>query len=99
MKILGQRLLVEQTLTRKNDLLYMGKNEEDNFETSYEIIGLGQLTEEQKSNVKIGDKPVFGKYVDFSALRLISKTPDVVVANIIVNYDDIVAIDNQGEIE
>lgn len=94
-RILGNRVLIEQIMTKKeSNLILTAKQKEDteNFETERKVImvGLGVNKEE----IEVGDIPVFGKYAVEDSIKIVSKTDDVLVAHLVMNVDNIVGIDN-----
>lgn len=94
-RILGNRVLIEQIMTKKeSNLILTAKQKEDteNFEIERKVImvGLGVNKEE----IEVGDIPVFGKYAVEDSIKIVSKTDDVLVAHLVMNVDNIVGIDN-----
>lgn len=93
MKVLGKRVLIEQTLTKKESKIIMaGKNNEDSFNTSYKVLALGP--ECPTDEIKIGDIPIFGKYGEPQSIKILEKSEEKMIAHIIVPYDDIIGIED-----
>ena len=94
-KILGNRVLIEQIMTKKeSNLILTAKQKEDteNFEIERKVIMVGRGV--NKEEIEVGDIPVFGKYAVEDSIKIISKTEDVLVAHLVMHVDNIVGIDN-----
>lgn len=94
-RILGNRVLIEQIMTKKeSSLILTAKQKEDteNFEIERKVIMVGLGVNEQE--IEVGDIPVFGKYAVEDSIKIVSKTDDVLVAHLVMNVDNIVGIDN-----
>ena len=95
MKVLGNRLLIEQTMIRKTALLVTSKDQAalDNFDVTRRIIEISTTAE--PTELKVGDNPIFGKFSEPSALSITEKSHEKIVSLMIYNLDDIVGIDDE----
>ena len=96
MKVIGKRLLVEQTMTKKKSAIHrLEKTKEETTDVTFKIlqIGTGCPVED---NVKIGDIPIFSKHVVFEGTKLISGSEEggEAILHTIVYYDDLIGIDD-----
>lgn len=94
MKVLGNRVLVEQIMTKKKSALVSlnaKKDSEENFDIKKIIIGLGPDVDTDR--IAIGDIPIFGKYAEPAAIKVLSKDDNEVKAHLIMDYDNIVGIE------
>ena len=98
MKVLGRRVLVEQVMVEKKSSIIIPEAQkksgkpEDNYEVTFTIIQVGDECPE--GNINVGDKPIFGKYVDFNGVKVVEKSKEKEVLHVIVGYDDIIGIDD-----
>lgn len=97
MKVLGKRVLVEQKMTEKKSLLIVPDNvtQEEKFDFKFTVLQLGD--ECPTDLLKVGDSPVFAKYVQFHATKVVKKDAKEMIVHVIVHYDDIAAIDNEED--
>lgn len=93
MYVLDHFILVKQVMKKKYGaiIVEMATNKEDAFNYSFEVVQLGSECEKK---IKIGDHPIFSKYVQFSGLKIIDKTEEGMISLIIVHENDVIAIDN-----
>ena len=98
MKVLGRRVLVEQVMVEKKSSIIIPESQkktgkpEDNYEVTFSIIQIGNDVPE--GLIEVGDKPIFGKYVDFNGVKVIEKSKEKEVLHVIVGFDDIIGIDD-----
>lgn len=93
-KVLGNRVLVEQTMTKKVSKIVLTKDQQanpDNFEIERKVIMLGDEVEPGK--IEVGDIPVFGKYATEDSIKIISKDDEKMVAHLVMHVENIVGID------
>lgn len=91
-KVLGNRVLIEQIMTKKeSSLLLTDKQKQDtqNFDIERKIIMLG----DEVTTVDLGDIPIFSKYGEPEAVMIISKDDDKMVSHIIMSVEDIVGLE------
>lgn len=94
MKVLGKRVLIEQTMVRKKSALLLENkdpNSIDNFDMSQKIIQVG--SDCPIGEINEGDTPILGKYSEPSAVKVIEKSQDKMITHIIMDYDNIVGVD------
>ena len=101
MKIIGNRVLVEQTSVKNESLIIMTeKNKGSDLIITFKVLQLGNECPTGEGHVKVGDIPIFSENVTFSGHKTISvdKKPNgeviKLVAHTIVYYDDIIATEN-----
>jgi hypothetical protein len=101
MKIIGKRVLVEQTSTKNESLIIMSeKNKGSDLIITFKVLQLGNECPTEKGHVKVGDIPIFSEHVTFSGHKAISvdkkSNGEVIklVAHTIVYYEDIIATEN-----
>lgn len=94
MKVLGRRVLIEQTMIRKVSVLVSSKdpNSIDNFDITQKVIGIGN--DVPADTIEIGDTPILGKYSEPSAVKVIEKNDNKMISHIIMDYDNICGIDD-----
>lgn len=94
MRVVGTRVLIEQTMTKKKSAIILTKNakQEEKFDVDFKIIQIGD--EVPAGKFAVGEKPIFGKYVDFHGVKVISKEEEKEVIHCIVGYEDIIGIDD-----
>lgn len=97
MKVLGNRVLVEQTSTRKQSAIHMiGENNNTQvFDIEFKIIGLGD--EVQLNKFAIDDKIVINQHAHPNPIKQIKKTENESIYHLIVYVEDIEAILEEGE--
>jgi len=98
MKVLGRRVLVEQLMVKKETKIItsrVGEENPDEFDSSYKVLQLGDDC--PKDIIKVGDIPVFGKYVDFSGIKVIERSNNRMVSHVIVPFDDIIGIEDAAQ--
>lgn len=95
MEVLGARVLVEQVMIQKERAVIMPNqaNQEDKFDVTFSVLQLGDGCPKD-TKLKVGDKPIFGKYVDFHGVKVVEKATKKEVLHVIVMYDDIIGIDD-----
>jgi hypothetical protein len=98
MKIIGKRVLIEQTSIKNESLIIMTeKNKGSDLVITFKVLQLGSECPEGKKEVEVGDTPIFSEHVTFSGHKTIdvTKAPNgevtKLVAHTIVYYDDIIA--------
>jgi hypothetical protein len=101
MKIIGNRVLVEQTSTKSESLIIMTeKNKGNDLIITFKVLQLGNECPTGEGHVKVGDTPIFSEHVSFSGHKTIdvTKAPNgevtKLIAHTIVYYDDIIATEN-----
>ena len=95
MKVLGRRVLIEQLMVEKQQAIILpgsAKNEEK-YDVTFTVLQLGDECPKD-ATLKVGDKPIFGKYVDFNGVKVVEKSKEKEVLHVIVGYDDIIGIDD-----
>ena len=95
MKVLGNRILVEQTMTKKKSALVAlnaKKDSEENFDVKRVVIQVGP--EVPSDVIKVGDIPIFGKYADPAAIKILNKDDNGMLAHLVMEYENIVALDD-----
>lgn len=93
-KVLGNRVLVEQIMTKKKSSLVLTpdqKTDPDNFEIERKVIMLGDEVEEGK--IAIGDIPVFGKYGEADSIKIISKDDNKMISHLVMHVENIVGLE------
>jgi co-chaperonin GroES (HSP10) len=94
-KPLGNRVLVEQVMIKKQSLIIKPGNageQASEFDIYFKVLALGESVPEN-SQLNVGDIPIFAKYVDLGTMKIIEKTEKGLMSHIIVHYDDIAGID------
>lgn len=94
MKVIGRRVLVEQTMTKKQTkIILTGKSApEETFDITFKVLQLGEECPE--GIINIGDVPIFTKHVDFHGAKIIEEVKDVkTVLHTIVFYDEIIGVE------
>ncbi len=93
MKVLGRYVLVEQIATKKSMKILISdvSDEKEKFDFHYKILKVGA---DCKYNLKKGDIPIFSQHVTFQNVKVLEKTDDRLVVNIVVYEEDIIAIEN-----
>jgi hypothetical protein len=95
MKVLGKKVLIEQTMTKKESkiiLMNKDKKDEETFDTTFKVIQMG--SECPVGEVAVGDTPIFSKYVDFHGAKVIEEVKDKkVIIHTIVHFEDIIGIE------
>ena len=101
MKIIGNRVLVEQTSVKKESkIILTDKSKEQGLEITFKVIQLGNECPVGDGHVKVGDIPIFSEHVTFSGHKTITvdKKPNgeviKLIAHTIVYYEDIIATEN-----
>ena len=98
MKIIGKRVLVEQTSVKKDSkIILTEKSKEQGIAVSFKVLKLGNECPKGEGHVEVGDIPVFSESVTFDGFKMITteKAPNGevlrAVAHTVVWYDDIIA--------
>ena len=101
MKIIGNRVLVEQTSVKNESVIIMTeKNKGSDLIITFKVLQLGNECPTGEGHVKVGDIPVFTEHVTFDGHKMVTldKAPNgevlKAVAHTVVYYDDIVATEN-----
>lgn len=94
MKVLGNRILVEQVMTRKSTLIQANikKDAEENFDIKRVVLQVGP--DVPPGTIEVGDIPIFGKYAEPTSVKIFEKSDQVVKALLVMEYENIVAIDD-----
>lgn len=98
MIVLGKRVLIEQTATRKKSAIHVLGNKEDAniFDISFKILKLGDnLPEGHK--LKVGDEVVLGRHSQPNPIKEVLNTNDKTVFLLIAHYEDIEGIYEKGD--
>lgn len=98
MKIIGKRVLVEQTSVKKDSkIILTEKSKEQGIAVTFKVLQLGNECPVGEGHVEVGDIPVFSESVTFDGFKMITteKAPNgevlKAVAHTVVWYDDIIA--------
>lgn len=93
MKVLGSRILVEQTMTRKSSIIQANVklDSEENFDIKRVVLQVGPNV--PPDTIEVGDIPIFGKYAEPASIKIFEKTDKVMKALLVMEYENIVAID------
>lgn len=98
-QVLGNRVLVEQIMIRKKSkIIVPGKDEvnPDQFDIYFKVIDIGDGVPKD-TKLQVGSIPIFAKYVDLGTMKILEKSNEKMISNIIVHYDDIAGIDEPDE--
>lgn len=93
-KVLGNRVLVEQIMTKKNSKLLLTPDQQtnpDHFDIERKIIMIGD--EVAANRLEIGDIPVFSKYGEADSIKIISKTDEKMISHLVMHVENIVGLD------
>lgn len=96
MRVLGKRILVEQTMKKKQSFIHkLEKTKEENVDITFKIIQVG-IDCPKEDNIKVGDIPIFSKHVTFEGAKVVSGSVEKgnAVLHTIVFYDDLIGIDD-----
>ena len=95
MKVLGSRILVEQTMTRKSSIIQANVklDSEENFDIKRIVLQVGPNV--PPDTIEVGDIPIFGKYAEPASIKIFEKTDKVMKALLVMEYENIVAIDDE----
>lgn len=93
MILFNKHVLVEQIMTKKESqiILDAGSDDREKFNFEFKVTNVA----EDCDNIKIGDNPLFVEHVRFQGLKVIEKTDEKMIAEVIVHEDDIIAIENE----
>ena len=107
MKVVGERVLVEQILTKKQSKIILtesdrNKNKEMGFDAKFTVLQLGNKCPKGEGEIQVGDNPIFSKNVTFEGVKVIEEKKEAgqlvkSVAHVIVHYEDILGADNEQE--
>tara|TARA_R110000796_G_scaffold231853_8_gene349954 strand:+ start:7246 stop:7575 length:330 start_codon:yes stop_codon:yes gene_type:complete len=100
MKVLGNRILIEQKMTSKKSQLLLPDTvaDKEKFDFAFKVLQVGpQCPTNEADRIVVGDTPVFSQYVNFQGTKLIHKDDAGMIVHVIVVYDDIIAIDNDQD--
>ena len=102
MRVTGNRVLIEQVSVRKKVVIKTLKDDDEaNFNISFEIkqIGANALEQAKLDKVGEGDFPILGQYTNMLATSVIHTDANkVYVMHHIINYDDIIGIDEKNPV-
>lgn len=98
MKILGNRVLIEQTeIIKDTKIIQLDKNKRDNYIVTFKVLQLGTECPTGPNELAVGDKPIMSSNVTYEGIKVISEEKDPItklvkktVVNAIVYYEDIV---------
>ena len=98
MQVFGKRILVESTRTKKKatvDLILPGnvKNQDDVYDYVFKVIQVGpDCPTEGPNMIAVGDTPIFGKYCEPAAVKMVEKDEkkDIMIVHSVYHLDDIV---------
>ena len=95
MKVLGKRVLIEQTMKKKKSAILLPEtvSDKERFEFSFKVLQIGPDCPED--TLEIGDNVIFATHMQFIATKVIEKSEDFMRIHSIVHYDDIAAVDNE----
>jgi hypothetical protein len=94
MKVIGARVLVEETMTKKRSKIITLDNKDPNtFDVDMIILALGNGCPKD-TIVKPGDIPILESFTDTNTKKIIEATKNKVVTQFIVNYENIAGIDD-----
>lgn len=95
MRVLGERVLIEQVMTEKQSkiILPKGAKKEEGFDVTFKVLQVGD--EVPAGKMVEGDAPVFSKHVQFDGVKKVEDTATKKIMHVIVHYEDIIAIDNE----
>ena len=75
MKIIGNRVLIEQTSVKNESLIIMTeKNKGSDLIITFKVLQLGNECPREEGHVKVGDIPIFSENVTFSGHKTIDVT-------------------------
>ena len=103
MKVVGERVLVEQILTKKqSSLIITGSDKNMGFDAKFTVLQLGSKCPKGEGEIQVGDNPIFSKNVTFEGVKVIEEKKEAgqlvkSVAHVIVHYEDILGADNEQE--
>ena len=103
MKVVGERVLVEQILTKKkSSLIITGSDKNMGFDAKFTVLQLGNKCPKGEGEIQVGDNPIFSKNVTFEGVKVIEEKKEAgqlvkSVAHVIVHYEDILGADNEQE--
>lgn len=100
-KIIGKRVLIEQTLTAKESkiILNTAKQPKDNVNFSFKVVKLGTECPQGPEEVAVGDNVIFSQHVTFEGVKILSEEKNAhgvvikSVSHVIVYYDDIIGVE------
>ena len=103
MKVVGERVLVEQILTKKQSKIILpgaDKNKEMGFDAKFTVLQLGSKCPKGEGEIQVGDNPIFSKNVTFEGVKVIEEKKEAgqlvkSVAHVIVHYEDILGAENE----
>lgn len=97
-RVLGDSVLVKQTMTIKTGKIILSEvtPDEDKYTFDFEVVAVGNKCER---DIRVGDKPVFEKHVQFNPVRLLENTNQLRSSLLTVHENSIVAIDNTPDLE
>lgn len=92
MKVLGKRVLLEQTATRKKSAIHVlgDKANPDIFDIVFKVIGVGD--EVSLGKFQMGDQIILNIHSNPNPIKEVMKTNDKTVYHLIAHEEDIEAI-------
>lgn len=92
MKVLGQRVLLEQVAVRKKSAIHVlgEKSNPDIFDITFKIIGMGNGV--PLGILQIGDQVVLDIHCSPNPIKEVSKTNDKTVYHLITHFENIEAV-------
>lgn len=94
MIVVGRRMLIEQTMKKKVQLVQrLERTKDEQYETTFKILQIGNDCPKDEG-VVVGAVPIFDKNVTFNGAKVISETPKLTIIHTIVYYDDLIGIDD-----
>ena len=97
MKVIGRRVLIEQTFTRKDSSIIIPGKKEENMIPSFKVLALGGDCPKGENEVQVGDTPVFESNVNFNGAKVVEEEKNIkgevtrAVLHTFVWYDEILA--------
>ena len=93
MKIFGNRVLIEQIMTKKDSLIITTASEDDKdqFNVTSKVIALGS---QLKEKIKVGDIPILHKFAQADTIVNVDKSEDgkVVTLQLIMDCERITGV-------
>jgi hypothetical protein len=97
MKVVGERVLVEQILTKKESKIILpgSQNKDSGYDAKFTVLQLGAKCPTGEGEIQLGEHPIFSKNVTFEGVKVIEETKvgnEIVksVAHVVVHYEDII---------
>lgn len=97
MKLFGKRVLIESIATKKESKLILNenaKNQEDVFDVTHKVIGIGpDCPKDEENRINVGDVPVFGAYASPFSIKVIDKNKERSITHMVYYYDDLAGVE------